>query len=238
MVYVGICDDLIEHRRILKTVCERYFSERKLKYKIILFGSGEEMLRYSGEQLMLLFLDIEMKGITGIDVMHRLLHSDKIWRILFVSSHDELMIQTFGLKTLGYCSKPVKYEDICRWLDVAIEESNCNKIVRFEEGTLINVDEIIYIESDGHYIRVHTINENPLFVMDIFEASELLNNTNVARIHKSYMVNLAYIDHITARYVKLQESHSQLPVGRSYKDDIMQRYQTYIYEVAKRRSRL
>lgn len=238
MVYVGICDDLIEHRQMLKNVCERYFSERRLKYKIVLFRSGEEMLRYSGERLMLLLLDIEMKGITGIDVMHRLLHSDKIWRILFVSSHDELMIQTFGLKTLGFCSKPIRYEDISRWLDVAIEESDCNKIIRFEDNTLINVDEIIYIESDGHYIRVHTVNENPLFVMDIFEASELLVNTSVARIHKSYMVNLAYIDQLTARYVKLQENYSLLPIGRSYKDDIKQRYQTYIYEIAKRRSKL
>lgn len=237
MVYVGICDDLMEHRQMLKSVCERYFSERRLKYELVLFQSGEEMLTYTGEQLMLLLLDIEMKGITGIDVMHKLLHSDKIWRILFVSSHDELMIQTFGLKTLGYCSKPIKYEDISRWLDIAIEESDCNKVIRFEDHTLINVDEIIYIESDGHYIRVHTINGNPLFVMDIFEASKLLNHTSVARIHKSYMVNFSYIDQLTTRFVKLQESCNQLPVGRNYKNDVKERYQAYIYEVAKRRSR-
>ena len=85
---------------------------------------------------------------------------------------------------------------------------------------------------------MHTVNEHPLFVMDIYEASELLNNTNVARIHKSYMVNLAYIDQLTARYVKLQENYSLLPIGRSYKEDIKQRYQAYIYEVAKRRSKL
>lgn len=82
MVYVGICDDLIEHRKMLKAVCDRYFAEHRLKYEVVLFQSGEEMLTYSGERLMLLLLDIEMKGITGIDVMRRLLHSDKIWRIL------------------------------------------------------------------------------------------------------------------------------------------------------------
>lgn len=238
MIYVGICDDVHEHRLILKSICDRYFAEHKLQYQAVMFKSGEEMLSYHGEPLMLLLLDIEMDNMTGIDVMHRLLHSNKIWRILFVSSHSEFMIQTFGLKTLGFCQKPVDYDDVSKWLDIAIEESDCNKVIQFESNVALNVDEIVYIESDGHYIRVHTINDNPLFVMDILVADDLLQNTSVARIHKSYMVNMAYIDRFTSKYVKLQESCITLPIGRLYKNDVKERYQTYIYEMAKRRSRM
>lgn len=235
MIYIGICDDIMEHREIIKVICDKYFVDRKIKYKPIMFQSGEDVLAYEADCLMLLFLDIELGGINGIDVMHRLLHSDKIWRILFVSCHDEFMIETFGPKTLGYCEKPVQDKVVCKWLDIALEEYDCNKVIQFDRAVAIAVDDIIYIQADSHYIHVITIGGPKVFVMNICESERLLKNTSVIRIHKSYMVNMAYISTLTAKYAKLHESGIKLPVGRSYTGTVREKYKAYIYGTAKRR---
>ncbi|MDE6024143.1 MAG: LytTR family DNA-binding domain-containing protein [Lachnospiraceae bacterium] len=238
MIYVGICDDIMEHRESLKAICDKYFASRKIEYRAVMFQSGEEVLAYEEESLMLLFLDIELGGITGIDVMHHMLHSDRIWRILFVSCHDEYMIETFGLKTLGYCSKPAQYKIICKWLDVALEENDCNSIIQFERNSAMHVADIVYIQADSHYIRVHTVSDTYIFVMDICEAEKLLKDTSVVRIHKSYMVNMVYISDLKAKLVKLHENGIELPVGRHYTKDVRLKYKSYLYETVKRHYKL
>ncbi|MCM1273402.1 MAG: LytTR family DNA-binding domain-containing protein [Clostridium sp.] len=235
MIYIGICDDIAEHRESIKEICDKYFVDRKIKYKPIMFHSGEDVLAYEGDSLMLLFLDIELGGITGIDVMHRMLHSDRIWRILFVSCHDEYMLETFGLKTLGYCPKPVQYKTVYQWLDIAMEEYDCNKVIQFDRNVVIAVDDIIYIQADSHYIHVFTVNKPYVFVMDIRKAEALLEGTSVVRIHRSYMVNMAYISNYTAKLVKLHGEGIQLPIGRSYTGAVREKFKAYLYETAKRR---
>ncbi len=235
MIYIGICDDIAEHRELIKVICDQYFIDRKMKYKPIMFQSGEDVLAYEADCLMLLFLDIVLDGINGIDVMHRLIHSERIWRILFVSCHDEFMIETFGPKTLGYCAKPVQYKVVCKWLDIALEEYDCNKVIWFNKTDAVAVDDIIYIQADSHYIHVITVGGTKVFVMDIRESERLLKDTTVIRIHKSYMANMVYISTLTAKFVKLHESGIKLPVGRSYTGAVREKYKAYIYRTAKRR---
>ncbi|MGN0395457.1 MAG: LytR/AlgR family response regulator transcription factor [Coprococcus sp.] len=240
MIYIGICDDEIKYRKVAESFCARFFSNRNLEFKCILFQSGDEVLAYNGEKLMLLFLDIEMDGTNGIEVMEKLQHNNNIWRIVFISSHERYIIDTFSLKTLGFCTKPLRYENMSKWLTIALQENIENKTVTFEEnkktGT-IHIEDITYISAEGHYIQVHMQKENELnlFPCEIKSAEKLLMDTGIIRIHKSYMVNLAYVNEVLSTKVILQNKEITLPIGRTYKTIVQQKYNEYILEKVHKR---
>lgn len=115
---IGICDDMKEEAENIKNLCEEFFMKSEWNSSFILFSDGEEVLNYDGERIDLLFLDIEMKEKDGIEVLRELEHSKIVWKVVFVSRHQESVFDAFGIKTLGFEKKPVKYEKIEKWLKV------------------------------------------------------------------------------------------------------------------------
>lgn len=113
----------------IRKKCEYYFEKNCIEYNVVEFLSGEEVLEYNGH-IDIIFLDIEMnEGIDGIETMERLLKHDNVWKIVFVTNHDERFKFTYGLKTLGYISKPAEYSDVEKWLNVAVDELIGSKIL-------------------------------------------------------------------------------------------------------------
>ena len=101
---IGICDDHKKERDIIFEYCERFFSKNEIEHTYVFFSKGEEILNYCNEQnerIDLLFLDIEMEGISGIEVKDKVVKVEQVWRIVFVSSHLESMRYSFGTKTIG-----------------------------------------------------------------------------------------------------------------------------------------
>nr|MCR5461198.1 response regulator [Acetatifactor sp.] len=71
MITIGICDDEEAYRDRIKTICSEYLAEREMECQFTMFSSGEEVLAYQGDRMLLLFLDIEMPGIDGLEVMEK-----------------------------------------------------------------------------------------------------------------------------------------------------------------------
>ncbi len=83
----------------------------------------------------------------------------------------------------------------------------------------ISVNDIRYIEAQSEYLRIHVIGQNPLMVlMSIKRMSEILPNDRFVRIHRSYIVNMAFVKEIARMRVTLTDD-IVLPIGESYKDD-------------------
>ncbi|MBP3351164.1 MAG: response regulator [Lachnospiraceae bacterium] len=112
MFFIGICDDEELHRKHVKELCDKYFMEYTQEYKCVEFESGEEFLQFEEHKLHLLFLDIELGGMNGIEMLSHLEEDDNVWRVVFISSHEEMVFDTFGVKTLGFERKPAQYERI------------------------------------------------------------------------------------------------------------------------------
>ena len=109
-----------------------------------------------------MFLDVEMDGITGIELKDEIERTDRVWRIVFVTSHEEVIGQAFGLKTMGFARKPIEAVTAEKWISIAVEEQEANKVFRFttEKGDLyIRENEILYLESEGNYSYVQTPKE-------------------------------------------------------------------------------
>ena len=108
MIIIGICDDEEQYRAQIKLLCSAFFDTQKQEFGFVEFTSGEEVLAYQGDRIHLLFLDIEMPGMGGLEVLSRVRRNERIWRIVFVTSHKELKWETIDLKTLAFLEKPLE----------------------------------------------------------------------------------------------------------------------------------
>lgn len=107
-----MCYDVREE---VSNSCVAYCEENGMEHEIVLFESGEEVLEYIEKKTPIidaLFLDIEMPGINGIQLMDVLLDCDKVWRIIYVSGYVNRMPDAYSIKTIGFIPKPFSYDII------------------------------------------------------------------------------------------------------------------------------
>lgn len=237
-VTIGICDDEKFFVNQIQFACEDYLEEVCNEIEFVKFRSGEELIAYQGDMLDLLFLDIELGGMNGIEVMNQIVHSPYVWRIVFVSTHDELVWDTFGIKTLGFCRKPVDSLEISKYLKCALFELNKDVVISFkkyDEDTCVRLSDILYIEGRASYIEVYTKEKSFIVTGKIGEWEKKLVDTTMIRIHKSILVNMQYMT-LEGMRVILSESGEEFVVGRTYKNKVEEKYTQFIMERMRKRT--
>lgn len=225
---IGICDDEQLIRDNIKGICTKFAGDNNKAYEILEFNDGDEVLR-AEKYIDLLFLDIELKNCSGIELMNKLLKNNKVWRIVFVSSHDEMIMDVFGVKTLAFVKKPFGYNEISKWLEVVYNELDSDFIVDLEEikdRRLLKASEILYIESKGNYSEVALEDEKLLTRRTMSKWEDILKKGDFLRIHKSFIVNMDYISQVNNDVILKNEEI--LTIGRSYKKSVIIDYNNYV----------
>ena len=239
MVYVGICDDEEKCRIRIKEFCDIFFKETGIDWNCLFFANSEEVEKYNGEKMMLLFLDIEMGEMDGLELLKRLEKQQKVWRVVFATSHVETAISAFGIRTLGFKVKPVEYNDVKEMLEIALAESGENKIITVKTGNGemgLSVDEIDYVEGYGNYSCVWKGDERIMVDGNIRCLEKKTVGTTIVRCHKSYMVNISKIYSIVAKEIRIDEN-KRIPLGRAYKQQTVSRRQEFLCRLAEGRLR-
>ncbi len=240
MFRIGICDDVSDARQIIHNLCEEYFKENTIKHEYISFSSGEAVLFYcegnGNGQIDILFLDVEMSGISGIDLKDTVLRQNKIWRIVFVTNHSESIYHTFSRKTIGFIPKPPLQEKINKMLAITLNEleENVAVIIKGYDGKVIEIrlEDIAYFKASGSYTEIVTYTSSAgsgsyiLSTKKIGDLEKEMMPYPIIRVHKSFMVNLANVIDLGEK-VTLQNSSMEIPVGRSYKERARMKYLQY-----------
>ncbi|MBP5669704.1 MAG: response regulator transcription factor [Lachnospiraceae bacterium] len=233
MILIGICDDEKVHRKQIMDLCDQYFEAFPKEHEYIEFSSGEEVLSYQGERLLLLFLDIEMGETSGLSVLEQLRDSDQVWRIAFASSHKEQRFDTIDMKTLAFLEKPIQYAGVEKCLNIAIREQEKNSLVTFtklEGRASVELGDIVYIQAEKHYVNVFVKREGFVGYDSIKDCEKQLQGTTMIRIHKSYLVNMVHIRKFGSGEVLMTDG-SRLPIGRKYSLTVKEQYQNFVKSV-------
>lgn len=217
--------------------------------------SGKEAIEtITAEKPDLIFLDIQMKDMTGFDVMESL-SSESVPLTIFVTAFDQYAIQAFDVFAFDYLLKPFKEDRFYTSLDKAIETlhqreqdehvAQLRQLVGFlknqqqvpaeplalKQGnkiSLVNMDDIRYIEASGYYIEVYVdTNKRLLLRESMTNMLEQLAAPNFMRIHRSTIINtnyLAEIQHTGAGDVvtKMKDGKT-FRVSKSYKEELFKR---------------
>lgn len=198
------------------------FSELELLQTFDDAISGAEFIRNT--QVDLLFVDVNMPDITGLDLV-RSLEEKPI--IIFITAHKKFAIDGFELDAIDYLLKPISFERFSKAVGKAAEyakyknkdaNESADNLFVYSEYRLIKIplQDIEYIESLEDYIRIHLVNAKPvLTLMPLKKVLEKLPADKFKRIHRSYIVAVDKVNSILNRKVRLN-SKVELPVSDSY----------------------
>jgi len=188
--------------------------------------SGAEYLR--SNPVDLLFLDINMPDITGLDLARSLQAKPMI---IFTTAYRKFAFEGFELDAIDYLLKPIGFDRFAKAINKAIEyQEYKNKPAQTEDEYLfvyseyrmikIRLSDIEYIESLEDYIRIHLSAAKPILtLMTLKGVLEKLPPARFSRIHRSYVVASGKVESIQNKKVMLQ-SKTELPVSDSYTDFI------------------
>jgi DNA-binding LytR/AlgR family response regulator len=177
------------------------------------------------ENIQLLFLDIEMPGMTGIELTKQL--GNKKPLIIFTTAKSDYALEAFELNVVDYLLKPVSLPRFLQAVGRAREVMESSKQeVKFEEkefvfvkdnGVLkkLNVDEILFLEAMGDYVKVHTGQKFHVLHSTLKSIEEKLPANKFIRVHRSYIVALSKIDFIQEGVISIGKS--SIPVAETYK---------------------
>ena len=149
------------------------------------------------------FLDISMPDLTGMDAARELSTWPRSPAVVFVTAHDDHAIQAFTVDAIDYLLKPVSEERLARCLQrvlalraggdprrTAGPELQKVPVTRKGQTLLLDADEVLYAEADGDYCWIHADGERLLSTKSMRELEDALPATVFFRIHRSYLVNL------------------------------------------------
>lgn len=203
----------------------RRFPALKLLYTFDDAIAGAEYVR--NHEVDLLFVDINMPDISGIDLVKSLQHKPSV---IFTTAYKKFAIDGFDLNALDYLLKPISFErfekaagkaiDYIRLRDVQKMATEQVLFVR-SEYQLVKIDlhEIEYVESLEDYIKIHLTGLKPVMtLMTLKNILEKLPADQFRRVHRSYVVALSKIRSIVNRRIRL--TAAEIPIGDSYADFI------------------
>lgn len=192
------------------------------------FSSAQESMPWlTKNEVDLLFLDVEMPGISGIDLLRVLARRPEV---IIISSNPSYAIDAFEFSVADYLLKPIK--DYNRFLKavntVAVRlsknnaETNSSIYVKLDSLLhKLNVDDILWVEAFGDYIKIQTHDKVHTVYSTIKKIEEKLSGQKFVRIHRSFIVNIAQITNVSV--TNLEINKRIIPISETYKDVLLQR---------------
>lgn len=227
-IRTAVCDDAPGDREIVCSYLERWARERGNVVTKSMFSSAESFLFQleDNKAYDLLLLDIEMKGINGVELARKIREVNREVQIVFVSGYDDYISDGYDVEALNYILKPVDYEKFAAVLDKAADKIRKNERAIFFElnDGMVRVPmyEITYIEVRANYITVHTTKEE-LSVRTTLSKIEKELDSRFFRTSRSYIVNLRYVRRTSKKDVTLLDG-TTVPLSRGLYEPLNQAF--------------
>jgi len=213
---IAVCDDEELFRIEFKNVLDKALVNAE--YDIDTFSGGSSLYEaFLKNPFDLVFLDIEMPGIDGITLAKRLRAISENVHIVFLTSHIEYALEGYEVNALRYLVKPVDMNKLGEVLKyVQDKKNNSRQIMIREDGEdiVIDISDIIYMESMDKNVRIVTSKREYVTRYNISDYEEELKNSGFLRIHRGYLISLSKVKKIVKNDV-VMDGDISLPVSRS-----------------------
>ncbi len=221
---IGICDDENCMREQVAMVCKEVVEKYNTDIQIETFSDGKQVIE---EEFDILILDIEMEGVDGISVKNIFQNRKKDTIIIFVTSHDEMMSQAFGVNVIGFVTKCYLKSQLPVMLNSAIK-----RVMNTVNIDGIDSRKICYIEAEHVYNILHLEDGSEMSVRRTSAQLEMaLTSVGFIRIHRTYVINMAYVEHIRDKTIVV--NGCELPVSSRLKSGFKKEYSKYCRENAR-----
>ena len=228
---IAICDDEEKQRTYMKSLVERWLHQTFHHAQIREYASSEQFLFEQADVMtQILFLDIEMRKMDGIELGKKLRERSYQTLIIYVSGYEQYMRQLFEAEPFRFLSKPLKQEELENVLDKAFERiSRFHRelfTIRFGKNVVnLLCRDIVYLESNKRKVIVHTVRGEYEYYHKLDEAEEelLAISADFVRIHKAYLVNMEHVEAFQYEKLALRDG-TILSISEAHRANVRSRF--------------
>jgi DNA-binding LytR/AlgR family response regulator len=231
MLKIGICDDEIIFRNHLLQIIKQYLDENKMVAELLEYNDGSELVK-NNNHIDILFLDIEMKTMSGIEVKETFIKNREDTIIIFISSHSEYTREMIGRNVYYFLEKPVKKENVYKVFNNVISLINRNTKIELEEAGniyILDYKKIKYIIAKDKYTRVYLEDEKYLFRKPIKYWLQVLPEELFCEINRSVIVSFSHF--VKKADGVLLDNGESVKFSRKRKTEIMEKYKNYLRQL-------
>lgn len=216
---IAICDDEEKYRIQLKTVLDKLLINTD--DDIETFSDGNILAaKFAESPFGLVFLDIEMPEIDGITLARKLRAVSEKDFIVFLTGHVEYALEGYEVNALRYLTKPVDIDKLKEVLNYVRDKiGSARQIIIREDGEeiILNVNDVVYIESMNQNVRIVTTTGEHTIRYNIGDFEEQLKDDGFFRSHRGYLISLSKVKKLIKTDVVLDGGADEivLPVSRS-----------------------
>jgi len=239
MLRIALCDDNAGELSNLVGLLDLYRASRNLDCEYGVFPNGFELVSAldRGRRFDIFCLDIIMPGFTGIDAAKEIRRFTKAAPIVFFTSTPEYALESYSVKAVNYILKPITEEKLFITFDELLEKIKAERdedaiIVKSSEGIQrILVSSLVFAEVIGRNVLYHLRSGKVIECTESFSSAcdRLEKFGCFFKPHRSYLVNMEYVDTIENHQVRLR-TLSSIPIAQGKVKEIKQQYLEYQME--------
>lgn len=232
---VVIVDDEFLAQKLLQDYVSKVDS---LQIVAVCSNAFEAMNALKNHQVDIMFLDIQMPDLTGLELVKSLEHKPAI---IFTTAYSEYAVDAFNLSVVDYLLKPFDFPRFFQAVSKAVggvqpvvstEDKPRDTISRSNDFITvkadyklykINYDDLLFIEGQHEYVTFHTTQRRITALFALKDLEEILPKDKFVRVHKSYIVSFKHIQDLDKSDVTV--AGNKVPVGASYRDELLTRLQ-------------
>jgi len=223
-------DDEPPALEIIESYCQRSENVELLK---TFTGTAKALEYLENFPVDLIFLDINMPTMSGLEFYKRIAHSAMV---IFTTSYSEYAVESYNLNAIDYLLKPYTFSRWQKAVEKAIKVHQFERQSGQEQQHLtLRVDyslvrvalaDVLFIEGLDNYLKIHIHNQDPLVVrMTMKNIQDKLPEKDFVRVHRSYIVALRKIDAVRNKVIRI--GAAEVPLGSSYEKSFLSVFEGY-----------
>ncbi|MEH6536184.1 MAG: LytTR family DNA-binding domain-containing protein [Psychroserpens sp.] len=228
---------IVDDEAIAREIIETHLSKIDNIHVVASCSNALEAFNHiSNQPIDLVFLDINMPEISGISFAKSI---NSTIKVIFTTAYRDYAVEGFELKAVDYLLKPISFERLQKSLHnyfeiygqketkpiSSIDESDFMFVRSDRKMIKIDYGSIRYIESYSDYLKIHEENETIVTRETITAIEAKLPKQQFLRIHRSYIIAIAYIQSFTNEYITINKK--AIPISRSYKKEVLKHLEKF-----------
>lgn len=231
MYNIGICDDEQDFARELEEMIRQYARESGTEIRTTLFLNGRELIEGNRLTLDLIFLDIQMDVMNGLEAAKRIRARDGKVGIIFLTSLTRYALAGYEYQAVNYIIKPITYarlkRELDRWLESYRREDKKYILVNNEDGChRVDLSTLHYLETYNRNVKLHTDSGDIISYKKMKELEAELKEAHFIRCHSGYLVNLFYVKRVGKLEITLTDGEV-IPISQPKRKAVMKELADY-----------
>lgn len=229
MLTIAIVEDDLEYQKQLQKYIEEYGKEHELQYKITVFQNGLNFLEDYKGGCDLIFMDIAMPHMDGMETAAKLRKRGDETCLIFITSMAQYALKGYEVNAFDFLVKPLVYELFCIKFEKALSHIDKKEAyyIKIPNGAKkVSPGQIAYIESNKHYLEFHVHGDVYKMRGTMKEIQEYFLAGHFALINSSVLVNLSLVDEWKGNEIKVAER--MFVISQKYKREFLDRLTVYM----------